>query len=173
MQRRHSYGRSPVNNLESLALWPDKLLFSLWAQPLFVRELIAQALELDVQAQVCTRQPTQGKISLIGYSFRVLFLYDPSCRVREVQRPVIKGLGRLEKARQSNQYTIYLFFSFTFCFLLRSVRCLAPCPSSPRAWLIFAVLRCKAVGSPPRKRGIFVALLGKHPFVVAKVRRLS
>lgn len=99
-------------------MWPDKLLFSLWAQPLFVRELIAQALELDVQAQVCTRQPTQGKISLIGYSFRVLFLYDPSCRVREVQRPVIKGLGRLEKARQSNLSIIqFTFISFTFCFL--------------------------------------------------------
>ena len=28
-----------------------------------------------------------------------------------------------------------------------------PNPSSPRVWLIFAVLRCKTVVSPPRKRG--------------------
>lgn len=67
------------------------------------------------------------------------------------------GRGPIEQ-NQSTYLVFHLFLFFPSFFSLL--------PSS-RVWWIFAVLCRKTVGFPPRKRGIFVALLGKHPVIVA------
>jgi hypothetical protein len=78
--------------------------------------------------------------------------------------PIYKGSGRLEKPPAIESInTIHLLFLFIFFIVFH-----LPCPSSPRAWLIFAVLSWKTVGSPPRKRGVFVALLEKQSSVVSR-----
>jgi hypothetical protein len=78
-------------------------------------------------------------------------------RVRQVwpctpsPRCLYIGHGRLWP-----QQLIYRKHASTFIFSLLSFslyRSCLPCPSTPRVWIIFTVLRWKAVVSPPRKRG--------------------
>jgi hypothetical protein len=64
---------------------------------------------------------------------------------------IMWAYGRLERPQPIDLHnqSIVIFFIVHFVLYRSSL----PCPSSPRVWIIFAVLRWKTVGSPPRKRG--------------------
>ena len=69
--------------------------------------------------------------------------------IRKVQRTLFIRPRPIGKAPSNRSINTNITFSRTSIFC----RYFLPSPSSPRVWLIFAVLRCKTVVSPPRKRG--------------------
>lgn len=99
--------------------------------------------------------------SLLG----TFYIRGPNTSAKDRSTSVCIYIRCMADWKKKNRTKSIYLFSFSSIFVF-SFPCFFSLLPSSRVWWIFAILCRKTVGFPPRKRGIFVALLGKTPVIV-------